>query len=405
MRSIGQEPPLQLNEALLQEAKQQVLQLYQEETAKRLVFHHYAFAIGLVEEVGWLQEWEAQRGSGEADLLPLQLAALFLPTGRLNDYDNYLEHSSHFATQWLDGKVAPAVRETVVRLINQIGPGQSPTRLEDQLLTDALTIATYLKRPESQSPLLRLEQELMGSLTSKSDWNKWWYTKLLNLPLHTQAAQLQYASVRSELIKEQQKKQNKKEEDLPGTDLDLRRPFDGLESRPPRRAAQTYFRVNYRNHINLSSIADNKANIMISVNSILISILFTFLTYGNVTQVRPVILFPAVIFILTGAVSLIFAIFSARPKVTKVLEQHGTFEERQRNIMFFGSFVHMDLDQYEEALDSVLHDGQLLYGNMARDLYFLGKVLDKKYRYLALSYNIFMAGLVISIISFLMVLF
>ncbi|MCB9331840.1 MAG: hypothetical protein H6574_12220 [Lewinellaceae bacterium] len=56
--------------------------------------------------------------------------------------------------------------------------------------------------------------------------------------------------------------------------------------------------------------------------------------------------------------------------------------------VFFGSFIHLSLDQYEAAVDEMLRDGRLLFGNMARDLYFLGHVLDKKYKLLAYSYTI-----------------
>jgi Family of unknown function (DUF5706) len=50
-------------------------------------------------------------------------------------------------------------------------------------------------------------------------------------------------------------------------------------------------------------------------------------------------------------------------------------------------------------------DSDLLYGNMARDLYNLGKVLDRKYRLLSISYNIFMVGFVSTVVLFLVVLF
>jgi hypothetical protein len=56
-------------------------------------------------------------------------------------------------------------------------------------------------------------------------------------------------------------------------------------------------------------------------------------------------------------------------------------------------------------MDAVLRDGELLYGNMVRDLYFLGKVLDKKYRYLTMSYNIFMIGFIATVITFLIAIF
>lgn len=404
MRASGGDFSVQLVNPVLQEASQYVLSLYRKRESQKLLVHHYEFDLRLVEEVTQLMDWEAEHGRRIMEMLPVQLAALFYATGKVTDYYQFAPHSQAIAQKWLQGRVSLELQQDVLHIMDVVSAGRPLSRPAEQILSDALFIVTFLQTPEETAPLLRLEQELFGSSYSRKEWNEWFLNHLLNTPLFSQAAQVKYAVARAETVHSQMRKQEKNKDQLAVAHLPDR-PFDGLEGKPPLRAAQTYFRVNYRNHINLSSIADNKANIMISVNSILISILFTTLTYGNITQVRPVVLFPAVIFILTGVISLVFAVFSARPKVTKVLEGGGTFEQRQRNIMFFGSFVQMELKEYEEALDSVLHDGQLLYGNMARDIYFLGKVLDKKYRYLTISYNIFVAGLVISIASFFMVLF
>jgi hypothetical protein len=82
-----------------------------------------------------------------------------------------------------------------------------------------------------------------------------------------------------------------------------------------------------------------------------------------------------------------------------------TIEEAKRNITFFGNFVTLELEEYEEAMDEVFSDSSLLYGNMVRDLYFLGKVLEKKYRFLSMSYNLFMVGFIATVLSFVIVLF
>ena len=74
-------------------------------------------------------------------------------------------------------------------------------------------------------------------------------------------------------------------------------------------------------------------------------------------------------------------------------------------MIYFGSYVKLKLEEYESIMDEVFRDGKLIYGNMIRDMYFLGKVLDKKYRFLIISYNIFMVGFVITVLSFLVILF
>jgi len=181
--------------------------------------------------------------------------------------------------------------------------------------------------------------------------------------------------------------------------------LENLEEKVPNRAIQTFFRTNYRNHINLSAIADNKANIMISVNAILLSVMISLLTYRNVAETKPMILMAISVFFITGLTSLVFAVLSARPKVTTVNKQSKDKIINQKNIIFFGNFVHLDLDEYEAVMDAVFRDGELMYGNMVRDLYYLGKVLDKKYRYLTTSYNIFMVGFVATSITLFIALF
>jgi Family of unknown function (DUF5706) len=181
-------------------------------------------------------------------------------------------------------------------------------------------------------------------------------------------------------------------------------PFAYSGKRGLSRKALSYFRIVFHTHINLSAIADQKANIMISVNSILISVLISFLTYRNVADSTPMILLPVVIFLVTGLVSLIFAILSARPKVTALNRVGMDLPTAARNLAFFGNFVSLPEAEYEQALDYMFQDNTLLYGNLSRDLYHLGQVLDKKYRYLKVSYDVFMLGFAATVVCFLLTL-
>lgn len=173
--------------------------------------------------------------------------------------------------------------------------------------------------------------------------------------------------------------------------------FAGLEPQPPVRLIQTYFRTVFRNHIHLSAIADNKAHIMISVNAILISVLISFASYRNLAETRPVILLPVVIFLVTGLASLVSAVLAAWPRVTGSGRQ-----STPPNIAFFGSFVRLSKDSFTRLLAKNLRDSNLLYENLTHDLYSLGQVLDKKYRYLSVSYKIFISGLTATVLAFLL---
>ena len=145
----------------------------------------------------------------------------------------------------------------------------------------------------------------------------------------------------------------------------------------------TFFRSNYRVHINLSAIADQKANIMISVNAILISVLISILTYRNLAEATPQIFVPTIIFLITGLTSLIFAVLSARPKVTRLNKTKSGIDSIKKNLVFFGNFVNLNLDEYEEGMEELFDNFlQCFYGWFCDDsclfhggfVYFLGKL-------------------------------
>ena len=58
------------------------------------------------------------------------------------------------------------------------------------------------------------------------------------------------------------------------------------------------------------------------------------------------------------------------------------------------------MPDYDWAMTELLADKNYLYSSMIKDTYFLGIVLAKKYRYLRIAYNIFMYGLILAMIAF-----
>ena len=60
----------------------------------------------------------------------------------------------------------------------------------------------------------------------------------------------------------------------------------------------------------------------------------------------------------------------------------------------------MQLDQYQWGVREMMYDKDYLYKSITKDIYFLGKVLATKYKYLNIGYTIFMWGLIASIAAF-----
>lgn len=164
------------------------------------------------------------------------------------------------------------------------------------------------------------------------------------------------------------------------------------------RGVETMYRTTYRTHINLSSIADNKANIMLSINAIIVSI--TLSTLVPKFDTIPNLVIPTVILLLVCLLAIIFATLSTRPKITEGRFTRKNIEDRNANLLFFGNFYNMSLEDYHWGMLEMIKDEDFLYSSMTRDLYYLGIVLAKKYRYLSYCYAVFMYGLIISVITF-----
>jgi len=163
------------------------------------------------------------------------------------------------------------------------------------------------------------------------------------------------------------------------------------------------FRLTSANHLDLSSMADSKANIMISVNAIIVSVLLSVLLrrleeYPNLTV-------PTVLFLITCVTTMIFSVLATRPTVTIGTFTKDDIRKKEANLLFFGNFYRMKLDDYEWGMTEMMKDRDFLYSSLIRDIYFLGVVLGKKYKLLRIAYNIFMFGFVISVLAFAVAVF
>ncbi|MBP6391750.1 MAG: phosphohydrolase [Flavobacteriales bacterium] len=161
------------------------------------------------------------------------------------------------------------------------------------------------------------------------------------------------------------------------------------------RGVETLFRVTLNNHTRLSQIADNKANMMLSVNALIISVVLSGL--APKLENNQLLMLPAALLTFTCLASIVTATLATRPKVTQGNTSREEIEKRNANLLFFGNFHNMKFTDFKWGMEQVMNDRDYLYGSMTKDLYYLGKVLHKKYRYLNITYSIFAIGLVLSV--------
>lgn len=392
------------NLSLTERAKGYVLKLYNERGDARLTYHNYQQA---AEVAAYIREIAEAEGTAEAELSAAEIAAWFYLTGFLSDPKNAATAAQKECKDFcVLQQIPPADTETSLACLYSL-ENKQPRNKAAKIFFDAVNGWAYAGDFSEKSALLRLELELFHhEKYSKADWTQYRLQQIIGAKYFTAYAKeiFEPDTARNLLIQKSLVEKSKNNTSVRGEEEGLRL-FEGIERKMPERAVQTFFRANYRNHINLSQIADNKANIMISVNAILISVIISIVSYQNLSERNPAVLAPVITFVISGLASLIFAVLSARPKVTTLNEGKKSAEDIRKNIAYFGNFAKLNVEQFEEAMDAVMRDGELMYGNMTRDLYYLGKVLDKKYRLLTLSYNIFMVGFATTVVFFLIALF
>lgn len=169
------------------------------------------------------------------------------------------------------------------------------------------------------------------------------------------------------------------------------------------RGKDTLYRVTLRNQINLIALADQKANIIIGINAVIISLVIAILGSGfgiagsGLFELAglPV---PLIILMLFSLTSGIYSIIAARPVKPKPnLEKEG--------IMYSSTIETMNINEYLDDLDEKFQSEDAFFANLNIDMYYQGKSINRKYRLIRISYTIFLIGLVISVASFLIVFF
>ncbi|HYG03538.1 MAG TPA: Pycsar system effector family protein [Chryseosolibacter sp.] len=166
----------------------------------------------------------------------------------------------------------------------------------------------------------------------------------------------------------------------------------------PDRGIETMFRTTSQNHLMLSQMADNKANILITINSIILSVVVSVLI--RKLEENSALIIPTIMLVAVCLATTVFAILATRPNVSSGRFTREDIQNKRTNLLFFGNFHSMKIEDYEWSMKEMMKDADYLYGSLIKDIYYLGIVLGRKYKFLRIAYNIFMFGFVISIISF-----
>lgn len=381
---------------ILQKAKDYVETLFKDKLSSVYSYHnfiHTTFTVNKAEEI--LKNTQVS----EEDQEKVVLALWFHDTGYIECAKNHEEAGVKIMKDFLQQEnYTENYIEDVSKLILATKITYVPQNLLEKIVKDADCSHFASHDYNDISDALRKEWELTNvRCYSNNEWNAGNLDMLKNKhQFYTEYAKKEWQPLKEKNIKKIEKKLEKDEDKKESSENKKSK-----EKEPKSdRSVDTLFRVTLSNHTRLSDIADSKANILLSVNAIIISVCLSVLVPKLDTPKNSHLIIPSFILLASAVLTIIFAILSTKPNVTKAKFSLQDVADRKVNLLFFGNFNRMIFDDYQDAMNVLIKDRDYIYDSMVKDLYFLGKVLDRKYRLLSITYQIFMAGIVISVLSF-----
>ena len=384
-----------MEQSITQDSENYIRTLFEKEIGEHLHYHdilHTEYVAQQAEIIGRHSNLDPD------DIAIVVVAAWFHDSGFVSISDGHEEASKDIASKFLKEKGMPG--DFVDRVLLCIEATKMPQDPGDDLLARVLCDADMAYLSEDfyleRTALLRKEWN-QGS--GKSFSKKVYYEETVELfknhNYYTDYAQLTFSEGKDRnfqklnaLLKKASKPPKK------NTKARAKAKAKSEKDKLPGRGVESMLRLTARNQINLSSIADNKANILISINSIVLTVLVS-LGIGRISD-YPVITFPAIVFIITCLCTIVLAILSTRPKISSGKFTKEDIHNKRINLLFFGNFYRMEMEEYEWAMKEMIADSDYLYSSMIRDQYSLGKVISKKYKLLRVAYTVFMIGIILS---------
>lgn len=349
---------------------------------------------------------------GDADFFTVVAAAWFHDIGYLaGDGEGHEERGARMAQAYLEGTgVEQSVIEAISRCIVATQLPQRAVGLVEQIVCDADLFHLGTEEFTERNKLMRKEAEaVQGRKISKDEWRRSTIRFLEAHQYYTDYCRLLLNEKQLENLNKLRRRDpegggNALEGVLREHGVDDGQPDSGArgkkdKKKDPGRGIDTVFRITSNNNQKLSSQADSKAHILIQVNSIIISVLLSLLLRKIEDHTNLAI--PATLLLTVNLVTIIFSILATRPHIPPGTFNKADLDEKKVNLLFFGNFYRMSLEEYADGMLMMMDDKDFLYGSLIRDVYFQGLALGKKYRWLRLSYNVFMYGLIASVLAFL----
>ena len=386
---------------LTEKAEKFVQDLFSKKLPNTLIYHNLKHTQRVVKSSKELIEKSQIHVKQEE---PILLAAWLHDTGYTEAYSGHEEKSAEIAKDWLKKQNADQeLIDEVNRLILATRMNSEPKDLSEKILKDADTSHLAKDYFDETSEFLRQELKLQKI---KNYTHQEWIQQNIELftekhEFYTPYARKNWRDLKEKNLYDLLNKDRKAKKKLAKEETKARLKVK-YKDKSPDRGIQTLFRVTMRNHLKLSDIADAKANILLSVNAIIISLaIANFIPdLSTPESTSTAIMIPIFVLMIFSVASIVGAIMSTRPNVTSGEFTREQIKNGEVNVLFFGNFHRMPYEQFEWAMHEILENQTDVYESLMKDLYMLGVVLNRKYYLLRITYTIFMIGIILSVLSF-----
>ena len=396
----------QTSEQLIEGCKRYVKEYFELNSAPQYTYHNWEHSLSVLEAVEEITK--ATPSIDATQVEQLRLAAIFHDATYAQDPSKHEENSAQLAEeQLLEREVPRDFVQEVKRIIMATKKQHQAQDLLEEVIRDA-DLAHLGKESYMQVSFEDLSNEMKKSHCPEMtdlEWTKACIQFLNDHEYKTEYAKKNYTDNKNKNLEKlrimeeklsAQTIENKDEGKAPLSKKKAKKKKD----ENPLKGVETMFKTALRNHVDLSSIADKKANTLISVNAIIISIVLSAL-FPKLDS-NPFMFYPGVTILISCFLTILLAILSTIPNISRGSIGKDQVKAEKGNLLFLGNFYKMKLEDYEWSINQLMKSKNYIYNSMTRDLYFLGKVLNKKYMLLRWSYYVFILGLLSSIIVFIL---
>jgi hypothetical protein len=357
-----------------------------------LVFHNFGRSRALVDA-----SREIAKGSklDDEELEVVLLAAWFHDTGYAAARDGGQKKSIELARSFLADERQPQQLADAVAACIEAARAPLQDNPMHEVLHDALLLPMVSKNYLAEAEQIRLErQRRNGERYSDVEWSQTCIEFFDSNQFRTRYAQLQYNDRRAANLVGLHKLLHKQLDEAAE-----RQAQEAKVSKGVSKTIEDIFSSTTRKHLQIHAIADRRTSTMIHVNAIMVSLVVGLLLRD--LESHRYLLIPTLLLLTANLITIFVCIYSmrlARGKLRRVLGADATVHDQ--NLLSFTNDTALPIQEYTARMDRLAADAPALKQAMMEDLYFGRKLLHLRAKALAISYDVFIIGLAISLVAF-----